>query len=387
MVENAPDSGRAVLFAGGGTAGHVFPSLAVGRALVAADPDLRPVFVGTAGRLEARLVPEAGFPLHHIDALPLPRQLSPAVFRLPGALRRAVARCSELMDETDAVAVVCFGGYVSFPLALAVRRRDVPLVIHEQNSLPGLANRVAARWADRVAVTFPGSAVRFPRRERVSVTGNPVREEILAVDRDGDLRAAKRRLGLDPDRVTLLVFGGSQGAQRLNQAVVDSCGRWKQPERIQVLHAAGQLLYEETAAAWQEAAADSTGLRVQCRDFIDDMAAAYAAADVVLCRAGATSVAELTAMGIASVLVPYPHATGNHQRLNAEALARVGAARMVLDADLDGSSLVGVVEPLLHDEEKRRRVASAAAAFGRRDAAANVVRLILDLVETREVVT
>lgn len=370
---------RRVLVAGGGTAGHVFPALAVARALTVLDPDLEPVFVGVPDRLEADLVPAAGFRIHHVDAVSVPRRISTKLLRVPGAVRSAVRRCEEIAAEEDALGVVTFGGYVSFPVSWAAARRHLPLVIHEQNAVPGLANRVAARWADRIAVTVPGSADRFRRAERAAVTGNPVRQEVLELDRASRRAAARERFGLRPDLPTLLVFGGSQGARQLNRAIVDAQARWH-TDRLQILHAAGRSLFAESAAAWERARA-STGGGPASRlvDFIDDMSDAYAAADVVVCRAGATSIAELTVLGIPAVLVPYPHATGDHQTRNAEALANAGGAEMVPDDELDGASLVTAVEPLLTDPERHAAVATAARAFGRPDAATNVARLLLDL--------
>jgi UDP-N-acetylglucosamine--N-acetylmuramyl-(pentapeptide) pyrophosphoryl-undecaprenol N-acetylglucosamine transferase len=372
---------RTVLVAGGGTAGHVFPAIAVAHEL-ARSGDVEPVFVGVPDRLEARLVPEAGFRLHHVDAVSIPRRPSPRLLRVPGALRAAVRACERIAREEDAVAAVTFGGYVSFPVDRAAFRRQLPLVLHEQNAVPGLANRVAARWADRVAVTVPGSADRFRHPERCAVTGNPVRQEILDLDPAARRAEARQRFGLAPDVPTLLVFGGSQGARRLNEAVVAAHGNWS-TEGLQVLHAAGRGLYDEAASAWDDARRARPAIRVEVVDFIDDMAAAYAAADVVVCRAGATSIAELTVLGIPAVLVPYPHATGDHQTANARALEQAGGAVMIADGDLDGASLRAAVEPLLTDPTRHAEVAAAARAFGRPDAAANVARLVLGLLDDR----
>lgn len=370
---------RTVLFAGGGTAGHIFPALAVARELMRLDPGIEPVFVGTADRLEGRLVPAAGFRLHHIDVLPLPRRLSPGLLKVPGAVLGAVRRCAELAREEAALGAVTFGGYVSFPVAWAAARLHLPLVVHEQNSVPGVANRLAGRWADRIAVTFPGSADRFRHPERAAVTGNPVREEILGLDLEASRVEARRHFRLAPDRTTVLIFGGSQGARTLNQAAVATQGRWARPAELQILHAAGASLHAETSAAWEAARRTHPEPRVRCVDFIDDMAAAYAAADVVVCRAGATSIAELTVLGEPAVLVPYPHATGDHQRHNAQALAQAGAAAVIDDGELDGERLVGTLEPWLLDADARAAVAAAARSFGRPDAATNVARLLLDL--------
>jgi UDP-N-acetylglucosamine--N-acetylmuramyl-(pentapeptide) pyrophosphoryl-undecaprenol N-acetylglucosamine transferase len=366
---------RTILVAGGGTAGHVFPAVAVAHELVRL-ADVEPVFVGVPDRLEARLVPEAGFRLHHVDAVSIPRRLSPKLLRVPGALRSAVRACERIIEEEGAVGAVTFGGYVSFPVDRAAFKQQLPLVLHEQNAVPGLANRVAARWADRVAVTFPGSADRFRHPERCAVTGDPVRQEILDLDLAARRAPARERFGLRPDVPTVLVFGGSQGARSLNRAIVEAHSRWA-TDGLQVLHAAGRALYPEAARAWQHARAHGADVQVELLDFIDDMADAYAAADVVVCRAGATSIAELTVLGIPAVLVPYPHATGDHQTANARALEHAGGAVLVEDAELDGARLHAAVEPLLTDLARHAEVAAASRAFGRPDAAGNVARLVL----------
>jgi UDP-N-acetylglucosamine--N-acetylmuramyl-(pentapeptide) pyrophosphoryl-undecaprenol N-acetylglucosamine transferase len=349
-----------ILFAGGGTAGHVFPAVAVARAMVDLDPTIEPVFAGTADRLEDRLVPAAGFRIHHVAALPLPRRLSPGLLKVPSGLRAAVRRCEAILREEGAVAAATFGGYVSFPVSRA-------------------AHRFAGRWATRIAVTFPGSAERFAHPDKVVVTGNPVRDEILALDLDARRAEAREAFGLDPDVPTLLVFGGSQGARSLNRAIVRAQNLWSAPDQLQVLHAAGASLYGEAAAAWEKARAQG-GPRVRCIDFIEDMGAAYAAADIVVCRAGATSIAELTALGRPSVLVPYPHATRDHQMHNARALAQVGGAQVIDDGELSGRRLVDAVEPWIADGDARDAAARAARVFGRRDAARQVARLVLDQV-------
>ena len=366
---------RTILVAGGGTAGHVFPALAVAAEL-AAQPGIEPVFVGVDDRLEARLVPEAGYRLHTIDAVAIPRRPSAALLRVPSRLRAAVRRCREIIAEEEPLAAVTFGGYVSFPLDRAAHRAGVPLVIHEQNSIPGLANRVAARWADHVAVTFPGSAKRFPREERCVVTGNPVRADLVGLDRAAGRADARTRLGLDPEVTTLLVFGGSQGAESLNQALVAAYPRLPGP--LQIVHATGRRGYDDAVERWEPVVSED-GPRVTTVAFIDDMAAAYAAADVTVCRSGATSIAELTALGIPAVLVPYPHATADHQTENARALAAAGGAVTIADEELTGASLAEALTPLLADPAARREMSRNSRVFGRPDAAAQVARLTLEV--------
>lgn len=381
----------AVLVAGGGTGGHVVPSLAVGAALRAGG--LEVCFVGTERGLESRLVPEAGFPLVTVEVLPLVRRLTPGTARVPPALWRATAEVVRLIRRRRVAAAVVFGGYVSLPLALAAWRTGTPYVVHEQNAVPGLANRLAARRAAAVAVTFPSSVRRFGRlRAPVEVTGNPTRPD-LAPDPDPLQRHARRAeamdvFGLEPHRRTLLVFGGSQGARRINTAIASSLVLWGQGDRagaagtsrLQILHATGRANAAEAQAAWRAArAAAPAGAvlpHVRVVEFLDRMDLAYAATDVVVSRAGASTIAELTVLGLPAVLVPYPHATADHQTANAAGLAAAGGAVVVTDADLDATALVAAARPLLDDDELRARTAAAARAFARPDAARRVADLV-----------
>ena len=364
-----------VLLAGGGTGGHVFPSLAVAAALHRADPDLRIEFVGTERGLESTLVPAAGWRLHTIEAVPLARKLSAATLKVPLVLRRAVRQARAVITAQDAVGAVVFGGYVSVPLALAARSARLPLVVHEQNAIPGVANRLAARWAKAVAVTHDGTS--FGAGATV-VTGNPVRPGLDPDAVAGLREQALAHFDLQPDRRTLLVFGGSQGARRINLAAVGSLRHWRDGERIQILHAAGRRDFAEIEAAW--AAAQQGGEArpiVRCLDFIEQMELAYAAADAVVCRAGASTLAELTVLGLPSVLVPYPHATADHQTANARSLAAAGGAVVIADDQLDAQRLVAEVEPLLLDDARHAAAAAAARGFGRPDAADQVAALLL----------
>lgn len=375
-----------IMLAGGGTGGHVYPSLAVAEALQEARDDIDVTFVGTARGLESRLIPEAGWPLHTIGVLPLARKLSTETAKVPLALMRATGEVADLIRKQKVVAAGVFGGYVSLPLALAAWRTRVPYVVHEQNAVLGLANRIAIRGAAALAATFPSSVARFGGKSRVEVTGNPVRPGLVTLDRSALRGRALAFFDLDPRRRTLLVFGGSQGARRINQAVVSALGRWRDPASLQILHAAGRGGYDQAAQAWEaareEVLADHPGRSlplVRCLDFVDRMDLAYAAADVAVCRSGASTIAELTVLGVPSVLVPYPHATDDHQAANAADLAADGAATVITDQDLNGDTLVAAAEPLLVGEAIRGRMTAAARRFGRPDAAQRVAALMLSV--------
>jgi UDP-N-acetylglucosamine--N-acetylmuramyl-(pentapeptide) pyrophosphoryl-undecaprenol N-acetylglucosamine transferase len=368
-----------VLLVGGGTAGHVLPAIATAQALQRLRPGLTVAFAGLPDSLEERLVTAAGYDLHRVDAVPLPRRLSPQLLRVGPRLLSAVRAGRVLLGDTGVGALVSFGGYVALPLSLAARGR-VPLVLHEQNSRPGLANRIASRSATHVAVTFPSCAERLVTRGRVRITGNPVQQRLRDLDSVARRPAARERLGLDGERPTLLVLGGSQGARSINRAVSGAAGAWQALD-IQLLHVSGPRDYDETLQRWQDAGIDpeAADTRVRLVPFLDDMADAYASADLVLSRAGATTIAELTVLGLPAVLVPYPHAAAEHQQGNAESLMRMGAALVLDDADLSPDLVVSTVAELVNDPQRCGAMRRAARAWSRPDAAEALARLVLDV--------
>ena len=352
-----------VVVAAGGTAGHIFPGLALARRLRdrhAADV----LFVGRAEGQEARLVPEAGFAMAAVESRPFVRKLSPAALAGPLAALRAARRCRAILREADVA--VGMGGYTSVPVSLAARRERVPLVLHEQNAVPGLANRVAARWARAVGLSFAEAASRFPRRARVVVTGNPVRERILRVpdEREALAAEARRELGLKDGPRTVAIFGGSQGALHLNRAAVEAARLLAGRDDLQLLLITGPAHLDEGER--RIPAGDRPAVRA--RPFVDRMELTYAVADLAVCRAGAGTIAELTVCGVPSLLVPYPYATGGHQQANARALERAGGAEVVLDDRLNGPVLAERIDDLL-DPVRLGAMAAAAEAFGRPDAA------------------
>lgn len=359
---------KAVL-AGGGSAGHVSPLLALADRLVADDASTEIVALGTEAGLEARLVPARGYRLHAVPKVPLPRRPSLNLLRLPADLNRAVRESRRAIEELGADVVVGFGGYVAAPAYLAARQAKVPIVVHEQNSRPGFANRLGARLTRSVAVTFPGTPLRHAVR-----TGLPLRSEIVHLNRETIRPAARAAFGLEPDRLTLLVFGGSLGAQRLNEVVplmsyelLVECG-------VQVLHVSGAGKSVEVRPG---PAGTAPYVVVE---YVDHMELAYAAADLVIGRAGANTVSELTALGLPAVYVPLPIGNGE-QRLNAEPVVAAGGGLLVSDAELDPAWMHEWLLPLLRDPERRRTMGEAARGFGRLDAdreLAEMVRAAVD---------
>ncbi len=359
-----------VLIAGGGTAGHVFPALAVARHMRQQGHAVR--FAGTAAGPEARLVPAEGFDFVEVQASPFVRKVSLRAAAAPVVAMRSVGGCRPLVEGADVV--LGMGGYVSVPVALAAVASRRPLVLHEQNAAPGLANRVLARPARTVALAFAEAARRLPRRTRTVVTGNPVREALLGVwgDREGLAKEAAQELDLDPSLRTVVVFGGSQGALHLNRALVASLPRLARDD-VQLLLLAGHA----HAEAVRSAIGAAPPVPVRVLPFLARMELAYAAATLVVSRAGATTVAEVAVCGVPAVLVPYPYATGRHQEANARALQRAGGARILLDDDLDGAVLAERIVSLLEDPGALEAMASRARSWSRPAAAEALAGAVL----------
>jgi UDP-N-acetylglucosamine--N-acetylmuramyl-(pentapeptide) pyrophosphoryl-undecaprenol N-acetylglucosamine transferase len=343
-----------ILLAGGGTAGHTSPLLATADALRRADTGVEVTALGTPRGLEVRVVPEAGYPLELIPPVPLPRKPSPDLLRIPGRLKGAVSAALAVLDRLQPEVVVGFGGYVSVPAYLAARRRNVPLVVHEGNALPGVANRVGARLTTHVATSFPGT----PLRHAV-YTGLPIRRMISTLDREAMRVEARRTFGLDADRPTLLVTGGSQGARRLNGSVA-AAHRALADAGIQVLHVMGPA----GEATVERRESDPPYVRVP---YVDRMDLAYAAADLVVCRAGANTVTETAAVGLPAVFVPLPIGNGE-QELNARPVVDAGGGLLVQDPAFTAEWVEATVPSLLTDAARLGDMSSAAAGLIPRDA-------------------
>ena len=355
MTDSSHQAGpTSVLLAGGGTAGHVSPLLALADCLRRRDPDIAIAALGTQAGLESRLVPERGYELLTIPKVPLPRKPSPELLRLPGSLRSAVAAAERAIESTGAQVVVGFGGYVSTPAYLAARRRHVPIVVHEQNAKPGVANRLGARLTDHVATTFPSTRLRGAK-----TIGMPLRPEIAHLDRAATRTDALRHFGLDDHRPTLLVTGGSLGAQRLNSAFQARVAALR-AARVQVLHLTG-------AGKTFDVEPDGTGVPYVVAAYTDRMDLAYAAADLVVGRAGANTVCELTAVGLPAVYVPLPIGNGE-QRFNAADVVAAGGGLLVEDRALTPEWIDDRLVPLLADDTRLRTMTAAAASVGERGA-------------------
>lgn len=357
-----------VVLAGGGTAGHTSPLIATAQQVLELAPDARVTAVGTARGLETTVVPAAGLTLELIPPVPLPRKPGKDLLLVPSRLGRAVGDAGRLLDKVGADVVVGFGGYVSTPVYLAARRRKLPIVIHEQNALPGLANRLASRFTDHVFTSFADTPL-----PHASCIGLPLRAGITELDRAASRAGARAQLGLPAEGQVLLVSGGSQGAASLNRAVIGSI-RTLLEAGISVLHAVGPKNLTDDLVTLTDA---DTGAVYLPLAYIERMDVAYAAADLMLGRCGASTVLETAAVGLPAVFVPYPHGNGEQAR-NAAGVVAAGGGVLLADADCTADWVAAEI-PTLIRPDVLARMARALAGVGHRDAATVLARETLQL--------
>lgn len=356
-----------IVLAGGGTAGHTSPLIATADALRRLDPDVRITALGTERGLETRVVPEAGYRLELIPPVPLPRKPTPALLAVPGKMWSAVSAARKVLDEVRADVLVGFGGYVSTPAYIAAWRRKTPIVVHEGNAVPGIANKFAARTCtEHVAVSFPGTEL--PHAQYV---GLPIRRAISTLDRAALRAEARKHFDLDPDAPTLLVTGGSQGARRLNQAVAGAADALA-AAGVQVLHVIGPKNTLEAPAGTPP---------YVVLQYVDRMDLAYAAADLVVCRSGANTVTEVSGIGLPAVYVPLPHGNGE-QALNARPVVDAGGGLLVDDDAMTTDWVRTTVPALLGDTARLATMSAAARGLIRTDADDRLARMVLDVVRS-----
>ena len=356
-----------VLIAAGGTGGHIYPGIAVAQEIMRRDQGSKVMFVGTARGLETRLVRQAGFELSLIDSAGLKNVGTVARMRGLAVLPKSLSEALKVIRQFQPSVVVGAGGYVSGPVVLMAALSNRPTLVLESNALPGWTNRRLARFVDRAAVSFEQALPFF--RGKGKVTGNPVRREFFDIP-------AKRR---DPKQFSLLVFGGSQGAHAINDVVVAALPQLSQVRStLRMKHQTGEADFENVRAAYASAGWDADAI---VRPYIDDMVASFTAADLVICRAGATTTAELIAAGKAAIMIPFPFAADDHQRKNAEALETSGAAKMILQHDLSADRLAKEIIGLAQAPEKISAMEEASRKLARGDAAAAAVDMIEELAE------
>ena len=362
---------RSVVLAGGGTGGHIFPMLSFADCLRRHDPDVRVTCLGTPAGLENEIVPGRGYDLRHVPAHQLPRSVNMGLVRTPDRMWRAARAARAVLDDVAADAVVGFGGYVSVPAYLAAWRRRTPLVIHEVNVPPGVANRLGMRLTRHVAVGFPHQVEQVATLRQARVTGVPLRRAITTLDRRECRVRARAHFGLDPNLPTLFVFGASQGARSINLAMAASAAAVTSAG-VQVLHVIGARNDDVDLPANLSAPYVTV-------KFLSQMELGYAAADLVMCRGGAITCAETAAVGIPAVYVPLPWGNGE-QRRNAQPIVEAGGGLIVDDGELSPERIADTVVPLALDPDRLVRMGEAAAAYGRRDGDEALRNLLVEVV-------
>ncbi|OEJ31612.1 UDP-N-acetylglucosamine--N-acetylmuramyl-(pentapeptide) pyrophosphoryl-undecaprenol N-acetylglucosamine transferase [Streptomyces subrutilus] len=352
-----------VVIGAGGTGGHIYPGLALAEALRAAVPGAVVSFIGTERGLETELIPGAGYRLHTVDMIPFDPALGARRYLLPAALLKSAHQARSVIRAQGAQVAVGMGGYPSAPAVLGARLAGLPAVIHESNAVPGRANRFAARLTPHVAVAFDRSRGRLAGGERALTTGMPISAALsglaeLAAPARAALRAeARRALGVPLGRRLVVFNGGSLGAVRLTRAAAALAGLWQHRDDVQLLVKTGPAALADTVA---ELAASGGQRIARALPYLDRMDLVYAAADLVVCRAGSATVAELAATGVPAVLVPYPYAPGDHQTHNARVLSDAGAGLLLPDAETTAERLAALVGPLLADPARLASMAGAA---------------------------
>jgi len=365
---------RSIVLAGGGTGGHIYPLLAFADCLRRHDPDLRITCLGTPRGLEADIIPARGYDLRLVPAHPLPRRPGLDLLRTPLRMHRAAKAARAVLDAVEADVVVGFGGYVAVPAYQAARRRGIPLVLHEINVPPGVANRLGMRYTRHVAVGFPHQRVQSPILKDARVVGVPLRTAITRLDRAAERERAREYFGLAPDKPTLFVFGGSQGARTINVAMAGAA-RALVTAGIQVLHVMGAR--NEPV----EIPSDIKHSYVTLT-YLSEMEMGYAAADLALCRSGAMTCAEVAAVGLPAVYVPYPHSNREQYR-NARPVVEAGGGLLVDDSELTADWITSTIIPLITDPSRLEAMGAAAAAYGRRDGDEALRQFVLEVVSGR----
>ncbi len=364
-----------ILFAGGGTAGHINPALAIAGYIKERHPDAEISYIGTAEKLEARLVPAAGYSFHTIKVAGFKRSLSlKSTAENLKAVKLAVTASADsrrLLKELSPDIVVGTGGYVSGPVLKAAERMGLKTAVHEQNAYPGVTTKMLARGADRVMLAMPEAEKYLNCGKKPIITGNPVRGELLRISRD----EARKKLGIG-DKPLLLSFGGSLGARRINEAVAALIRKHGADGEFYHIHAAGSAGYGKMLEELSDVRlSEFTDLR----EYIEDMEVCMAAADLVICRAGAITLSELCCCGKPSVLIPSPYVAENHQYHNALTLKRAGAAQLLEEKDLTGESLTEAVEGLIFNKPRLEKMSNAAKSIAIPDATERIYKSLMEL--------
>ncbi|MBO0473100.1 undecaprenyldiphospho-muramoylpentapeptide beta-N-acetylglucosaminyltransferase [Enterococcus ureasiticus] len=360
-----------ILITGGGTGGHIYPALAFVNYAKQVDPNTEFMYVGTQIGLESKIVPKYNIPFKTIKIQGFRRSLSPQNIKTVYLFLNSIGKAKKIIKDFQPDVVIGTGGYVSGSVVYAAKQLKIPTIIHEQNSIPGMTNKFLSKYATKVAICFPDVAEYFSK-DKVVLTGNPRAQEVVMIEKTDVLK----EYGLDPDKKTVVIFGGSRGALKINQAFIEAFPLFEQRD-YQVLYASGERYYKELQETLNLSEKKLTNISIQ--PYIDKMAEVLAAADLMVGRAGATSIAEFTALGLPAILIPSPYVTNDHQTKNAQSLVKSGAVEMITDKELTGLNLVTEIDGILLNESRHQSMAEASKKEGIPDAGERLYKVVKEI--------
>lgn len=368
---------KRIVLSGGGTGGHIYPALALYREIQANYPNVECLYIGTEKGLEATIVPKAGLSFKSIDIQGLKRSLSLENFKAIWLMITSTRKAKKLLAEFQPDVVIGTGGYVCAPVLYGASSMKIPTIIHEQNSVAGITNKFLSRSVDIIATCFPEVEKDFAKyASKIRYTGNPRGQEVIQSEMDPTI--LEKQFGLSSNVPTVLVFGGSRGAPAINEAAFDAIKDWAE-KSYQVIIATGNIHYEDFLKKLTESE-QSLPENIKVVPYIDNMPAVFQAIDLVICRSGATTLTELTALGLPSILIPSPYVTNNHQEANASSLVNNGAAKMIKQAELNGKKLSTTVDDIIQNDKKLSEMKQAAIELGIVDASDRLIREIETLI-------
>lgn len=362
-----------VLISGGGTAGHINPGIAIAKYIKSKNPDCEILFIGTKQGLETKLVPREGFELKLIKVRGFKRKLSKDTFVTVKELFQGLSEARKIIKEFKPDIAIGTGGYVCGPVVFNAARMKIPTLIHEQNAFPGVTNKLLSKFVDKVAISFKESEKYFKDAKKLVFTGNPIRSEMLNADRN----IAKAKLGIEKDKPLVVIFAGSRGAETINNTVSELILKHKDEDKFHILFATGEAQYDNIMK--KIGTIDSKYIKVV--PYIYDMAEVMAASDLVIGRAGAITISELTCLGVPSVLIPSPYVTANHQEYNARALEKEGANVVILEKNLNPTVLYDEINELLQNKDRLKKMAENAKKMGISNASEKIYNMVEELLK------
>lgn len=363
------------IISGGGTGGHINPGLAIAKEILVNEPEAEILFVGTINGLESKLVPREGFNIEYIEVSGFRRKLSVDTLRTISKLAKSFGSIRKILKQFKPDAVIGTGGYVCGPVVFSAAMKKIPTLIHEQNAFPGVTNKILSHYADAVAISFEEARQKFKGKAKITLTGNPIRGELLQFDRD----MARKKLNLNKELPLVVVFGGSLGAEHLNQCVQEMINAHYKEIPFQLILATGMKHYENVMKEIKVPIPSN----IRIEPYLYNMGEVLASADLAVCRGGAITLSELTALGIPSILVPSPYVAENHQEHNARALEHKGAAVVILQSQLNAEILYGQIQKLISNRDIRTKMATDAKKIGIRNASASLYSLLKEVMRAK----